>query len=165
MKNLLTVREASERDVKAIFRLLEIYAQKGIVLRRSEADIQFYLGNFVVAEIDGIVRGCGAVRDFGGDLFEVRSLVVEPGYQGNGIGRAMIEAIVAGLKIRRLNWRLFTLTYQVEFFKALGFIVVNRERFPEKIWSDCAKCDKKHCCDETAMLLENRLLSPFDSGL
>lgn len=155
MKNLLTVREAAESDIDAIFRLLEIYADRGIVLRRSREDIRFYLGNFVVAEIDGTVRGCAAVRDFGNDLLEVRSLVVEPGFQGKGIGRAMVEAIIAGLKIRRSSWRLFTLTYQVEFFRALGFRTVNREMFPEKIWSDCAKCPKHSCCDETAMLIEN----------
>ena len=154
MKNLLTVREAVESDVKTIFRLLEIYAAKAIVLSRSEEDIRFYLGNFVVAEIDGVVRGCAAVRDFGNDLLEVRSLVVEPGFQGKGIGRAMIEAIIAGLKIRRNHWRLFTLTYQVEFFKALGFAIVDRTLFPEKIWSDCSKCPKQACCDETAMLIE-----------
>ena len=154
MKNLLTVREAVESDVKTIFRLLEIYAAKAIVLSRSEEDIRFYLGNFVVAEIDGVVRGCAAVRDFGNDLLEVRSLVVEPGFQGKGIGRAMIEAIIAGLKIRRNHWRLFTLTYPVEFFKALGFAIVDRTLFPEKIWSDCSKCPKQACCDETAMLVE-----------
>lgn len=154
MKNLLTVREAAESDVKTIFRLLEIYAVKAIVLSRSEEDIRFYLGNFVVAEIDGVVRGCAAVRDFGNDLLEVRSLVVEPGFQGKGIGRAMIEAIIAGLKIRRNRWRLFTLTYQVEFFKALGFTIVDRTLFPEKIWSDCSKCLKQERCDETAMLIE-----------
>ncbi len=154
MKNLLTVREAAESDVKTIFRLLEIYAVKAIVLSRSEEDIRFYLGNFVVAEIDGVVRGCAAVRDFGNDLLEVRSLVVEPGFQGKGIGRAMIEAIIAGLKIRRNRWRLFTLTYQVEFFKALGFTIVDRTLFPEKIWSDCSKCPKQERCDETAMLIE-----------
>ena len=154
MKNLLTVREAVESDVKKIHELLTIYSEKAIVLARSEEDIRFYLGNFLVAEVGGVVRGCAAARDFGNDLLEVRSLVVEPGFQGKGIGRAMIEAIIAGLKIRRNHWRLFTLTYQVEFFKALGFAIVDRTLFPEKIWSDCSKCPKQACCDETAMLVE-----------
>lgn len=153
MKNLLTVRPATEADVKHIHRLLEIYAAKAVVLSRSEEDIRFYLGNFVVAEIDGAVRGCAALRDFGNDLLEVRSLVVEPGFQGKGIGRAMVEAIIAGLKIRRPAWRLFTLTYQVDFFKRLGFELVDRHQFPEKIWSDCSKCPKHSCCDEAAMLI------------
>ena len=155
MKNLLTVREAAEHDVAEIHRLLEIYAAKAVVLSRSEEDIRFYLGNFVVAEIDGRVRGCAAVRDFGNNLLEVRSLVVEPRFQGNGIGRAMVEAIVAGLRIRRPEGgRLFALTYRKAFFESLGFSVVEKNLFPEKIWSDCSRCPKRDRCDEIAMLLE-----------
>ena len=78
-------------------------------------------------------------------------MVVEPGFQGKGIGRAMIEALIAGLRIRRKKFRLFALTYQVEFFKALGFRVVDRSLFPEKIWSDCVICKKK---DTKQMVLE-----------
>lgn len=155
MKNLVTVREACENDVEAIFQLLELYSVRGIVLRRSREDIRFYLGNFVVAEFDGAVRGCCAVRDFGGDLLEVRSLVVRPEDQGKGIGRAMLKAIVSGLRMRRPNWRLFTLTQQPGFFKTLGFREVSRHSFPEKIWSDCSKCPKQHCCDETALMLSS----------
>ena len=154
MKNLLTVREATEADVKKIHELLVIYSKKAIVLARSEEDIRFYLGNFLVAEVGGTVRGCAAARDFGNGQLEVRSMVVEPEFQGKGIGRAMIEALIAGLRVKRKQFRLFALTYQVEFFKALGFQVVDRSLFPEKIWSDCAKCPKNDCCDETAMLIE-----------
>ena len=154
MKNLLTVREATEADVKKIHELLVIHSKKAIVLARSEEDIRFYLGNFLVAEVGGTVRGCAAARDFGNGLLEVRSMVVEPEFQGKGIGRAMIEALIAGLRVKRKQFRLFALTYQVEFFKALGFQVVDRSLFPEKIWSDCAKCPKNDCCDETAMLIE-----------
>ena len=154
MKTLLTVREATEADVGKIHELLTIYSKKAVVLARSEEDIHFYLGNFLVAEVDGVVRGCAAARDFGNDLFEVRSMVVEPGFQGKGIGRAMVEALIAGLRVKREKFRLFALTYQVEFFKALGFRTVDRDLFPEKIWSDCAKCPKNQCCDEIAMLVE-----------
>ena len=154
MKTLLTVREATEADVGKIHELLTIYSKKAVVLARSEEDIRFYLGNFLVAEVDGVIRGCAAARDFGNDLLEVRSMVVEPGVQGKGIGRAMVEALIAGLRVKREKFRLFALTYQVEFFKALGFRIVDRDLFPEKIWSDCAKCPKNQCCDEVAMLVE-----------
>lgn len=154
MKNLLTIREATEADINRIHELLEIYAKQAIVLARSEEDIRFYLGNFLVAELGGTVRGCAAARDFGNGLFEVRSMVVEPGYQGKGIGRAMIEALIAGLRVKRGQFRLFALTCQIDFFMALGFQIVERNLFPEKIWSDCTKCPKNGCCDETAMRIE-----------
>jgi len=160
MKNLLTVREAQERDVKAIAELLAFYAEKQIVLARDEADIRHYLGNFVIAEIDGVLRGCTAIRDFGTDLFgndllEVRSLVVSPNFQRKGIGRAMLEAVISGLRIKRgAGVRLFALTYQFRFFERLGFRQVDKSLFPEKIWSDCSRCPKKDRCDEIAVLLE-----------
>ncbi|NLE53895.1 MAG: GNAT family N-acetyltransferase, partial [Lentisphaerae bacterium] len=25
--------------------------------------------------------------------------------------------------------------------------------FPEKVWSDCLACPKRHCCDEVALVM------------
>ncbi len=154
MRQLLTVRPARESDVKSIHDLLAVYAARQIVLPRTEEDIRSYLGNFVVAESLPGFAGCVAVRDFGHDLLEVRSLVVVPEFQGRGVGKAMLEAVKSGLRINRPKVRLFALTYQVQFFTSLGFKVVERELFPEKIWSDCRDCPKFDCCDETAVLWE-----------
>ena len=154
MKNLLNIRDAVLEDVDQIFDLLEIYAAKHVVLSRSRDDIAFFIGNFVVAEYEGRVCGCAATRDFGNDLLEIRSLVVDPALQGRGVGRAIIDMIVNKLKSRRQNWRLFALTLRPDFFRAMGFREVPKALFPEKIWSDCSKCSKRDCCDEIALLLE-----------
>ena len=150
------VRRASETDVKAIFELLEPHAQAGIVLRRSEADILFYIKNFRVVLYEGCICGCVAVRDFGADLLEVRSLVVADDFRGRGAGRALIDFVIKELNELRpgVAWHLFTLTGQPGFFERMGFRVVSKEMFPEKIWSDCSKCSKRNCCDETALLFE-----------
>ena len=50
--------------------------------------------------------------------------------------------------------RLFALTYQLPFFNALGFSVVEKEVLPQKVWVDCVHCPKFPDCDETAVLLE-----------
>ncbi|MDD5727606.1 MAG: N-acetyltransferase [Victivallales bacterium] len=154
MKNALTVRGATKADIKAIHELLNVYAARQIVLPRSEADIEHYLGNFVVALIEDKLCGCCAVRDFGDDLLEVRSLAVNPGLEGKGIGRALLEAIIAGLKLEREHFCLFALTYQEKFFQKLGFHLVVKEMFPQKIWSDCMKCPKKDHCDELALVFQ-----------
>ena len=154
MKNALTVRGATEADIGGIHELLNIYAKQQIVLPRSEEDIRSYLENFVVARLEDELCGCCAVRDFDNNLLEVRSLVVRPGLEGKGIGRAMVEAIIAGLKLDRDHFCLFALTYQEKFFQRLGFHLVVKEMFPQKIWSDCVNCPKKDNCDELAVVFQ-----------
>ena len=153
--NHLVIRKARQADIPAIHDLLEIYADRGIVLRRSREDIQRYLKDFFVAELDGKLLGCSAIRDFGNNLLEIRSLVVAPETQGQGVGRAIIDAVVGDVRSKRRAWRIFTLTGQPGFFVKLGFRTVSRDMFPEKIWSDCRKCPKSDCCDEVALMLTN----------
>lgn len=148
----IAVRAAQPSDVQAIHDLLLIYSRQRIVLERSVADIQHYLGNFLVAEMEGKFAGCVAVRDFGNHLLEVRSLAVVPELVGSGVGRALVEYAVEKQKKTHEHFRLFALTLQPEFFKRLGFEVVGKELFPEKIWSDCLNCPKKECCDEYAVM-------------
>ncbi len=153
MNEEIKVRPAQLSDVDGIFGLLELYVSRGVVLRRSKEDISFFIGNFVVAEHKGKVCGCAALRDFGNDLLELRSVVIHPHFQGKGVGRLLVEQLVADLGKKRPMWRLFTLTTTPAFFQKLGFSVVEKEMFPEKIWSDCSKCPKFHCCDEVALLM------------
>ena len=151
----LTVRKAVVGDIPAIHAFLEHYADLGIVLRRSREDILHYLANFSVAATPDGVCACVAVRDFGNDLLEVRSLVVAPELQGRGIGRQLVAGVISALDASRGTWRLFTLTKEPAFFGKLGFRVVEREMFPEKIWSDCRNCPKHNCCDEIALILDS----------
>lgn len=151
---MMIVRQAELKDVRRICELLKIYSEQHIVLARDEADVTFYLKNFTVCEIDGVVEGCSALRDFGNELYEVRSLVVNPDKKGMGIGRRMIEFQFSKFKGTEKNVRIFALTYQIEFFRKMGFSEVEKELFPEKIWSDCVKCAKREHCDEIAVLYE-----------
>ena len=153
MKSLLKIRPAGVSDVDQIWNLLEIYAPGGTVLRRSKEDIAFYIGNFSVAEYDGHVCGCAALRDFGGDLLELRYVVVDPSMQGKGVGKIMVQSVIDSLQSKRPHFRLFTLTTTHAFFQTLGFTTAAKEDFPEKIWSDCSKCAKFSCCDETELII------------
>jgi len=151
---MLNIRKAEEKDIPAIYQLLEHYAKQQIVLSRNQEDIKYYLANFVVAESTSGILGCAAVRDFGNELLEVRSLAVTPEMVGKGTGKAMVQEIIRLLKEQRSRFRLFALTYQTKFFMNLGFHRVDKHMFPEKIWSDCVKCPKKDRCDEDALLFE-----------
>ena len=147
------MRPAELQDVRNIHLLLHDYALQGVLLDRSEEDITLYLKNFTVAvDETGALLGCMAVRDFGNDLLEVRSLAIQPDMRKGGIGRKLVAKAIARLDEERDNYRLFALTLQPGFFERLNFEIVEKELFPEKIWADCVHCPKRERCDETAVI-------------
>ena len=149
-----TARPAVVTDSQAIADLINIYAMQELVLFRTKADIIKHISNFIVAEdSDDKVIACCAARDFSNGLFEIRSLAVNPEKKGLGYGRIVIKATINRLLAKGVAKKIFALTYQGGFFEKMGFHKVNKEIFPEKIWSDCSNCPKKDCCDEEAYLL------------
>jgi amino-acid N-acetyltransferase len=64
--------------------------------------------------------GCGALHVLWEDLGEIRTLAVEPGRVGVGIGGRILDELIA--RARRLGLaRLFCLTFEVDFFASRGF--------------------------------------------
>jgi len=144
---------ATEDDVEAIAGLLVHYSKMGNLLPRNAEDIQKHLENFyVIHEDDGEVIACGALEHFSKELVEVRSLVVKPDQHGKGLGKILVLRLIELAKEREAE-RVMALTYSEGFFIKLGFIVVEKEIFPEKIWGVCVSCYKFKNCDETAVLL------------
>lgn len=52
-------------------------------------------GVFLVAEVEGEDVGCGGIRSLGDGRFEVKHVWVLPEAQGRGLGRALLEELVA----------------------------------------------------------------------
>lgn len=152
-KESITVRKAVIADVEDIYTILQQYAAGGLLLPRTKEDLAMRIGNFRICEKDGVFAGCAALRDYGEDLYEVRSLAVKKELTGSGIGSLMVEGILDMLKEEKTPCRVFALTYRAPFFCRLGFHIVEKELFPQKIWSDCSICPKAAKCDETAVLM------------
>ena len=149
------IRKATMKDVKPIQKLLEHYAQKGLLLPRSLSELYGYLRDYYVFIPDGgeEPRGICALHLCWEDLAEIKSLAVDENYAGQGIGTQLVEACVSEAITLGL-YKIFALTYRVAFFTRLGFKEVDKSLLPHKIWSDCLKCVKFPECDEIAVLLE-----------
>ncbi|BDV01363.1 acetyltransferase [Thermodesulfomicrobium sp. WS] len=149
------LRKAKMVDVRTIHRLLMECASKKLLLPRSYTEIYAHLRDFIVAEDDATaaVVGCCALSITWEGLAEVRSLVVAEAAQGRGIGRRLVEACVSDALTFGI-YKVFTLTYQVDFFRKLGFQEVSKDVLPQKVWADCIKCPQFPECDETAMMIE-----------
>ena len=147
----IEVRTARVSDLTDIKRLVDLWADAGENLPRSEEEILQSIGEFTVATEDDRVVGCGALWLYTPALAEIRSVGVDPECQGGGIGSKIIEHLAFNARRLRIE-QVFVLTRAPQFFERLDFKMVSVNGLPEKILKDCARCPKKHCCDEIAMV-------------
>ncbi len=150
---MLSIRKAELKDVPALFEMINHYAAEGIMLRRTLTELYECVREFLVAEEDGKVVACGALKFYAADLAEIRSLCVAPGLKSRGLGRALIEELLNAAEQYQLS-TVFALTTSPDFFSKCGFREMARERFPMKIWRDCLRCEKYFHCDEKTMVID-----------
>ncbi|WP_297228039.1 N-acetyltransferase [uncultured Desulfovibrio sp.] len=146
------VRKAHMDDVKDIHALLLDCAQKGLLLPRALIFLYGHVRNFWVVDApEGGIAACCALAPVWEDLGEICSLVVREDLRRHGLGRKVVEACMSDCEALHIR-RVFSLTYQVEFFSRLGYEIIEKGALPQKIWSDCVHCAKyPDCCDETAV--------------
>ena len=149
----LTIRKAELRDVPVMYKIINRYAAEQILLPRPITNLYEDVWEFTVAEEDGEILGCGALKFYNQELVEIRSLCVDAALKSNGVGRMLTEALMdeaerCGLKT------VFALTVVPGFFEKLGFQRAEREKFPIKVFQDCLGCPKYSCCDEIAVSYE-----------
>ena len=147
----MNIRSAKIPDVKAIYSLINFYAERDRMLFRSMADIYESLQAFIVAELDGNVVGCCALQIVWSDLAEIKSLAVDEANTEKGIGKMLVEAATEQAAELGLP-RVFALTLNPDFFEKMGFQVIEKDTLPMKVWSDCARCPKQQNCDEIAVI-------------
>ena len=147
------LRKARLSDVPVIFKLVHQYAEEEVMLPRGLPELYENIWEFTVAEKNGGVAACGALRLYNEEIAEIRSLCVDPQQKTSGLGRAvtfqlMHEAKGLGLK------RVFALTVAPGFFSKMGFYPVGRGALPQKVWRDCLQCEKYFRCDEETIVFD-----------
>jgi amino-acid N-acetyltransferase len=147
----MDIYHAVTSDVKDIYNLIQIYAEKEIVLPRTYLSLYQHLQCLYVMKENNKILGVAGLHVLGQDLAEIRSLVVSPEHAGKGIGRKLVNRLVEDAPELGIS-RVMSFTYETEFFKKCGFEIVAKETLPEKVWVDCMNCPKFNCCDEVAMI-------------
>ena len=147
---MLHTRNAILPDVEAIHTIIKPYAEKNILLQRTIAELCENVRDFVVAEYNGQIIGCGALHLYGMHLAEIRSIAVTPSAKGLGAGRLLVEALMKEAERHQVTC-VCLFTRIPEFFAHMGFSVATREALPDKIYKDCLHCPFLYACDEIAM--------------
>lgn len=149
----MIIRKAHLNDVVSIHKLINQYAEEGKMLKRSINELYENLRDFFVAEANGRILGCCALHIAWEDLAEIKSLAVREDSTRLGIGGRLLKTCIKEGKELGVN-RIFTLTREPEFFKAYGFVIIDKSNLPKKIWSDCIKCPEFPDCKEISLIYE-----------
>jgi amino-acid N-acetyltransferase len=144
-------RKAVIADVPKLSLLINSFASSDEMLPRPVMELIDKIRDFWVGEEGSELIGCCALSIETAELAEVKCLAVAKEHHRQGIGGELVklcidEGLSFGVK------KVFCLTKKPEFFKSLGFKVINRNKLPHKIWTECVKCMKFPECDEVAMM-------------
>ena len=132
-----SIRAAHTNDVRAIQAIrapLEGAGKK--LLHHDLVGLYEKVQEFLVAvDGSGAVIGAGALHVMWEDLAEVRSLVVAESARGQGVGHAIVDALLEHAQSLGIK-RVFCLTFETDFFGKHGFeaisdIPVDGETFAE----------------------------------
>ena len=106
-----------------IKQLVDSYAGR-VLLAKEIVTLYESVQEFLVAELDGEVVGCGALHVLWQDLGEIRTVAVHPRVVGRGVGHALVTALIANARELGLR-RLFVLTFEKQFFTRHGFAEID----------------------------------------
>ena len=112
----LVIRPARRGEMPRIRELIRIFPNE---LVQSELP---RIQSFFVAECDGEIVGCCALRVYSRRLAEVRSLAVHPDHRGQGIAGRLVDACRERGRERGVR-QLLAVTSEPKFFEGHGFTV------------------------------------------
>jgi amino-acid N-acetyltransferase len=119
----VSVRRARTADVAMIKSLVDGYAGR-VLLAKEIVTLYESVQEFLVAELEGEVVGCGALHVLWADLGEIRTVAVHPRALGRGVGHAIVAALIGNARTLGLE-RLFVLTFEKHFFGRHGFVEID----------------------------------------
>ena len=144
------IRKAVVQDVPQMQELINGYAEGGVMLPRSLAELYDNIRDFTVCVSSDQLLGCSALHVCWIGLAEIASFAVRQDAHHQGIGAQLLHASMgeaAGLGLDTI----FTLTRVPDYFRRHGFVEVDKGTLPHKVWGGCIKCPKFPDCDEVAM--------------
>ncbi len=116
------VRAARKKDVSTIFSILKAGSRTEALRYRTRQSIETNIAEFYVYEIDGSIVACVSLSPLGrGKSVELASVLVQPFYQGKGVGKTMAHYAIEAARAQGYT-KLVALTTQTgDFFQRCGF--------------------------------------------
>ncbi len=149
------LRKARPADVNEMHRIINHYAQKQLMLPKTQLRLYEFLRDYTVAtetSAPNKLLGCGALHIYWEDLAEIRAIAVDPSTVHRGVGTYIVKQLLDEAREMGI-YEVFVFTYEPKFFGRFGFVQVEHGDLPLKVYNECFNCPKFNNCDEIAMVV------------
>lgn len=146
----VVIRPGAPADAPALYALITANLEVGHLLPRTLEDLVEHAHRFLVLADGADIVGCGEVAPLSRAVAEIRSLVVDERYRGQGLGSRLVDALKRRARIDEFH-TLCAFTHQPASFVRHGFSIVPHQWLPEKIAHDCHTCPLFRQCGQYAM--------------
>ena len=140
------LRPASDGDLPAVERLL---TASSLPLEGVAEN----LASFVVAESGGDLVGVAGLEICCNNAL-LRSTAVDPAWRGRGVGRQMVERVIAEAEARGISALYLLTTTADRYFPSFGFTKTTREAVPEDVR---ATAEFRGACPASAVVMSREL--------
>jgi amino-acid N-acetyltransferase len=146
------LRSAKNSEARALHALIAANLEEGHLLPRTLGELKIHAGRFVVATRGRRIVGCAELAALSAHVAEVRSLVVDPGERGHGVGTMIVDELRRRARTEGFD-KLCAFTHAPAYFIPMGFSIVPHTWLLEKVTTDCVKCPLFRRCGQYAMVV------------
>jgi len=126
------IRSMAYSDIPEVLQLMQPSVDEGILVQRTEQDIEDHIGDFSVYEVDGTIHGCAALHIFSGKQAEIAGVAVDETYASLGIGKKLVEFLIAKAVKLKLRQAFVLTTQTADWFSQLGFVKASISDLPKE---------------------------------
>jgi len=126
------VKLAEAHDLAGVIELIRPLQLEGLLVERSNDQIERDLGHYTVVTKDSRVIACAAlIKNKESDIAEIASVATHPDYRDAGWGERLVDRLVEDAKKSNIS-RVYVRTTQTgHWFQELGFNAANETELPD----------------------------------
>lgn len=132
------IRFMNQQDIPAVLSVMQPFIEKEILLPRNYENLLENLSDYIVYEIDGGIRACGALHDYSDGQAEILGIAVDSSFSNLGIGPKIINFLIQQAKSKNIKTIFILTTKTSDWFESLGFTSDTIDSIPlkrKKLWN------------------------------
>lgn len=133
------IRAMRREDISQVLSIIRPFVLDGILLPRTEEQLEASYSDYIVFEIDGAVRACSALHIYDRTQAEIAAVAVDKTFAHIGIGPKMISYLIEKAKTINLESIFILTTQTADWFESQGFKADSVDSLPEKrrkMWNE-----------------------------